>query len=173
MTSGGLTKRAQFRRDTPKDRLEIPHHGPLGTADHAGGARYVGQRQRRCGASSHAGPNQSYRLDFAGHLFDADKEYDADYNCEVLFWMHIMPNIKQRKDAVNRGKPSRKNAVGMFGHDEHRKRVLIEGIFETEEARRHQLHCGFVPMTTSTGSQRSRQYPGTYGSSTGLSAPTG
>ena len=62
-----------------------------------------------------------YGFDFAGHLFDADKEYDADYNCEVRFWIHMISHIKQRKHAVNRSEPSRTNVIEMFDHDEHGK----------------------------------------------------
>ena len=85
---------------------------------------------RRCG------------FDFAGCFFDADREYDSD--CEELFWMGLSPNIKQRKDAVNRGKPNRKKAARLFNDDEYRKRALIEGIFGAEETRQHQLHYRFV-----------------------------
>ena len=46
-------------------------------------------------------------FDFAGHFFDGDRGYDSDDNCEKLFWMGMIPNIKQRKDAVSRGKPYR------------------------------------------------------------------
>ena len=44
-------------------------------------------------------------FDFARHFFNGDKAYDSDENCEKLFWMGMIPNIKQRKDAVSRGKP--------------------------------------------------------------------
>ena len=83
-------------------------------------------------------------FEFAGHFFDADREYDSDDNCERLFWMGMIPNIKQRKDAVNRGKPSMKKAARMFNDNEYRKRSLIEGIFGAEETRGHQLLCRFV-----------------------------
>ena len=56
----------------------------------------------------------------------------------------LFPNIRQRKDAVNRGKPGRKKAAGLFGQDECRKRGMIEGVFGAEEAKRHQLHCRFI-----------------------------
>ena len=82
--------------------------------------------------------------DFSGSVFDADRGYDADYNFEELFWMGMVPNIKQRKDAVSRGKPSRKKAAGLFDPYEYKTRALIEGIFGAEESRRHQLHCRFV-----------------------------
>ena len=56
----------------------------------------------------------------------------------------MIPNIKQRKDAVNRGKSHRRKAAGLFSDNEYRKRVLIEGIFEVEETRWYQLHCRLV-----------------------------
>ena len=83
-------------------------------------------------------------FDFAGHFFDGDRGYDSDDNCEKLFWMGMIPNIRQRKDAVNRGKPCRKKAARLFNDDEYRKRALIEGIFGAEETRGHQLLCRFV-----------------------------
>ena len=35
----------------------------------------------------------------------------------------MIPNIRQRKDAVNRGKPHRRKAAGMFSDSEYRKRA--------------------------------------------------
>ena len=58
--------------------------------------------------------------------------------------MGMTPNIKQRKDAVSRGKPYRKKAAGLFDGEEYNGRSLIEGVFGAEETRRHQLHCRFV-----------------------------
>ena len=83
-------------------------------------------------------------FEFAGSIFNGDKGYDAEYNYDELFWMGMIPNIKQRKDAVSRGKPNRKKAAGLFNQHEYRLRALIEGIFGAEETRRHQLHCRFV-----------------------------
>ena len=83
-------------------------------------------------------------FDFVGGFFDGDKGYDSDYNCELLFRMGMIPNIRQRKDAVNRGKSHRRKAAGMFSDSEYRKGVLIGDIFGAEETRRHQLHCRFV-----------------------------
>ena len=83
-------------------------------------------------------------LDPSGRFFDGDKGYDSDENCETLFEMGFIPNIRQRRDAVNRGKPGRKKAAGLFGQDECRKRGMIEGVFGAEEAKRHQLHCRFI-----------------------------
>ena len=83
-------------------------------------------------------------FDFAGCVFDCDKGYDSDYNCRLIFEMGMTPNIKQRKNAVSRGKPHRKKAAGLFDGEEYKERSLIEGVFGAEEARRHQLHCRFV-----------------------------
>ena len=58
--------------------------------------------------------------------------------------MGMIPNIKQRKDAVNRGKPNRRKAAEIFDEQEYRKRAMIERIFGAEEAKRHQLHCRFL-----------------------------
>ena len=83
-------------------------------------------------------------FDFAGCVFDCDKGYDSDYNCGLIFEMGMTPNIKQRKNAVSRGKPHRKKAAGLFDGEEYKERSLIEGVFGAEETRRHQLHCRFV-----------------------------
>ena len=83
-------------------------------------------------------------FDFVGCVFTADRGYDSDENCAALFWSGMSPNIRQWKDAVDRGKPSRKKAETILDRDEYRKRPLIEGIFGAEESRRHQLHCRFV-----------------------------
>ena len=71
-------------------------------------------------------------FDFAENFFDWDKGYDSDYSCELLFWMGMIPNIRQRKDAVNRGKSHRRKTAGMFSDSEYRKRAMIEGIFGAE-----------------------------------------
>ena len=83
-------------------------------------------------------------FDLAGHFFNGDRAYDSDENCERLFWMGMIPNIRQRKDVVSRGKPYRKKAARMFNDNEYRKRSLIEGIFGAEETRGHRLPCRFV-----------------------------
>ena len=62
-------------------------------------------------------------LDLSGRFFDGDKGYDSDENCEMLFEMGFIPNIKQRKDAVNRGKPSRSKAARLFDQDETERGV--------------------------------------------------
>ena len=46
--------------------------------------------------------------------------------------MSMIPNIRQRKDAVNRGKSHRRKAAGMLSGSEYRKRALIESIFGAE-----------------------------------------
>ena len=80
----------------------------------------------------------------SGRRFNADRGYDSDANYGVVFLHGMIPNIKQRKDAANRGKPSRKKAAGLFNPDEYRLRTLMEGIFGAEETRGHQLHYRLV-----------------------------
>ena len=82
----------------------------------------------------------------AGRIFNADKGYDSDKNCEKLFAMDMIPNIKQRNvadgtDSTNRGKPSRKKATMIFDKDAYKQRALIEAIFGAEETKGHRLHC--------------------------------
>ena len=81
-------------------------------------------------------------------VFHADRGYDSDYNCGILFKMGMIPNIKQRMTAVNRGKPNRSRATKFFDKDEYKQRGMIEGIFGGEESKRHQLYCGFIRWDT-------------------------
>ena len=83
-------------------------------------------------------------FDLAGCVFDCDKGYDSDYNCRLIFEMSMTPNIKQRKDAVSRGKPHRKKATGLFDGEWYKERSMIEGVLGAEETRRHHLYCRFV-----------------------------
>ena len=83
-------------------------------------------------------------INMMGRIFNADRGYDSDENCKEVLQMQMLPNIKQRKDATNRGKPYRKKAAELFDENEYKKRALIEGIFGAEEARGHQLHCRFI-----------------------------
>ena len=62
----------------------------------------------------------------------------------MLFEMGMVPNIKQRTAAVNRGKPSRSRAARLFNKDQYGQRGMIEGISGGEESKRHQLHCRFI-----------------------------
>ena len=82
--------------------------------------------------------------DLAGRRFSADRGYDSDKNCEAVLAAGWIPNIKGRRNPVNRGKPSRKKAAGMYDPGEYRLRGMCEGIFGAEESRRHQLHCRFL-----------------------------
>ena len=77
-------------------------------------------------------------------VFHADRGYDSNHNCQILFEMGIIPNIKQRGGAVNRGKPYRSRAAKIFDGKAYRQRGMIEGVFGGEESKRHQLHCRFI-----------------------------
>ena len=77
-------------------------------------------------------------------VFHADRGYDSNYNCQVLFEMGIIPNIKQRSISVNRGKPYRSRAAKIFDKKYH-QRGMTEGIFGGEESKRHQLYCRYDP----------------------------
>ena len=112
-------------------------------------------------------------FDFAGSFFDGDKWYCSDHNCKLLFWMGMVPSIGQRKDAVNRGKSRRREAVGMFSDGEYRKRAPIEGIFWPRRPSGTSCTAGSSGKTTGAGSPREGRSLGTSGSSTGSSAPTG
>ncbi len=65
-------------------------------------------------------------FDFTGNL---DGGCGSDYNYEPLSWMGMIPNIRQRKDAVNRGRSHGRRAAGLFGDSGYGKRAPIGGIF--------------------------------------------
>ena len=93
-------------------------------------------------------------------VFHADRGYDSNYNCQVLFEMGIIPNIKQRSIfSVNRGKPYRSKAAKIFDEEKYHQRGMIEGIFGGKESKRHQLHCRF---TMPDNHPPVRQDPGHY-----------
>ena len=56
--------------------------------------------------------------------------------------MGMIPNIRQRKDAANRGKSHRRQPT--YSTVASTERRPDRGIFGVEETRRHQLHCQFV-----------------------------
>ena len=78
-----------------------------------------------------------------GSVFCADRGYDSDENCRAVFGMGMIPHIKQRKNATNRGKRYRRQAGRMFDEEVYRYRGLVEGIFGAEEAEGHRLCCRY------------------------------
>ena len=75
-------------------------------------------------------------------------------NCQILFEMGIVPNIKQGSSSVNRGKPYRSRAAKVFDEEGYHQRVMIEGIFG-EEPKLHQLYCRLIIPDNRTDSARS------------------
>ena len=73
----------------------------------------------------------------------ADKAYDSDKNCRMVFEMGMTPQIPQRDGATNADKPHRKKAAKLFDQGTYRYRGLIEGIFGATEVAGHRLHCRF------------------------------
>jgi hypothetical protein len=68
-------------------------------------------------------------------IFDADKGYDSDRTCELVYGKMMKPNIKQREtEGANRGLRFRRRAAEEFDEAVYRYRGLIEGIFGAEEA---------------------------------------
>ena len=55
-------------------------------------------------------------------VFHADRGYDSNYNCQILFEMGLIPNNKQRSRSVNRGKPYRSRAAKIFDGEEYHQR---------------------------------------------------
>lgn len=82
-------------------------------------------------------------IDQKGSLFDADKGYDSDDRCKQIFEMGMLPNISQRKNAVNRNKRFRRQSAKIFDVAVYHYRGLIEGIFGAEESEHHQLYCRY------------------------------
>ena len=80
----------------------------------------------------------------APSVLHADRGYDSNHNCQMLFEMGITPNVKQRTHSVNRGKPHRSREARTFNEEGYHQRGMIEGIFGGEESKRHQLHCRFI-----------------------------
>ena len=74
----------------------------------------------------------------------ADRGYDSDSNDKAAFDLGMHPNIKQKANAKNRGKPHRRRAAREFDPDLYRRRGMIEAIFgggaETADRR---LYCRY------------------------------
>ena len=93
-------------------------------------------------------------FDVSGRFFNADRRCDSDGNCKKLFWMSMIPNIKQRKDAKNRDKPNRRRAAEMFDGVVYHLRGMIYGVFGAEETRATSCSAGSCGTTTGAGSPR-------------------
>lgn len=67
----------------------------------------------------------------AGSVFNADTGYDAEDNCKSVFGMDMLPNIKQKINARNKGERIKycRKASKLFNVPVYRYRGLIEGIF--------------------------------------------
>jgi hypothetical protein len=88
---------------------------------------------------------KKYGVDLAGSIFNADRGYDAEDNCKSVFGMDMLPNIKQKINARNKGERMkyRRKASKLFNVPVYHYRGLIEGIFGAEETEHHQLYCRF------------------------------
>lgn len=72
-----------------------------------------------------------------GSIFNADKAYDSDKNCMLIYDKGMKPNIKQRgKEGTNRSLRFRRRAAEEFNDALYRYRGLVEGIFGAEESRK-------------------------------------
>ena len=89
---------------------------------------------------------KKYGVDLAGSIFNADRGYDdGEDNYKSVFSMYMLPNIKPRINARNKGERMkyRKKASELFNVSVYHYRGLIEGIFGAEEIEHHQLYCRF------------------------------
>ena len=80
---------------------------------------------------------------FRGWFLDCDRGYDSNDNCRRAFGMGMIPNIKQRENAKNKGKPHRKKAAAMFDKAICKRRGMVECVFGAGETKDHRLLCGF------------------------------
>lgn len=79
-----------------------------------------------------------------GGVFNADKAYDSDENCRLVYGLDSQPNIKQREThGKNRGKRFRRRAAEEFNPQIYRFRGLVEGIFGASEVSMHGIHTRF------------------------------
>jgi hypothetical protein len=85
-----------------------------------------------------------------GCVFNADRGYDAEKNCERLYALGMRPNIRQKDKMSQWGgvKAHKKlfiriRAAKSFDRTLYRYRGLIEGIFGAEEIGGHRLRCRF------------------------------
>jgi len=90
--------------------------------------------------SKYAGDSPTFRQLFRrlpqmeGSVLDADKAYDSDLNCMLVYEKGMKPNIKQREtEGTNRGLRFRRKAGEEFDEQLYRFRGLVEGIFGAQE----------------------------------------
>jgi len=90
--------------------------------------------------SKYAGDSPTFRQLFRplpqmeGSILDADKAYDSDVNCRLVYEKLMKPNIKQREtEGTNRGLRFRKKAAEEFDEVLYHWRALVEGIFGAQE----------------------------------------
>ena len=90
----------------------------------------------------------------AGWWLHADRGYDSDRNCRAALDAGMRPNIDQRKSGRNSGnrrsvgKRFRRRAAALFDRARYGKRMMVEGIFGTEETRARRLLCGYRKKET-------------------------
>ncbi len=118
-----------------------------GPAGHTLLPHHIQQDGRHCSFASLLRKIKKTGIAFAGR-FNADRGYDSDRNCRLVFGAGMTPNIKQRGNAVNRTKKFRKKAAGLFDGEIYKKRGMIEGIFGAEETEGHRLLCRFRKTST-------------------------
>ena len=90
-------------------------------------------------------------LDGTGHMrrclegwsILADRGYDSNSNDKAAFDLCMHPNIKQKANAKNHGKPYRRRAVQEFNPDLYKRRGTVEAIFGAAETADHRLYCRY------------------------------
>ncbi|MYC79952.1 MAG: hypothetical protein F4W68_05610 [Cenarchaeum sp. SB0661_bin_35] len=68
-----------------------------------------------------------------GRRVNTDRVHNSDQNCQVVLMHGMILGSKQRKDAINHSKPSRRKAATLFNPNEYALSDIIEGIFGAEE----------------------------------------
>ena len=93
----------------------------------------------------------TYLLDDTGHMrwrlerwsVLVYRGYDSDSNDKAAFDHGMHPNIRQKANAKNRGKPYQRRAVREFDPDPYKRRGMIEAIFGAAETADHRLYCRY------------------------------
>ena len=138
-----------FQARTRENVPEMAHSRGGGTA---GDPVMQDDSRQRCG---HHGVHRSarrYRTHegrLGGWSVLADRGYDSDSNDKAIFDLGMHPNIKQKANAKNRGRPSRRRAAREFDPDLYKRRGMVEAIFgAAAETADHRLYCRY--RTTET-----------------------
>ena len=78
----------------------------------------------------------------------ADGGYDSDSNDRAAFDLGMHPDIKQKANAKNRGKPYRRRAAREFDSGRYERRGTIKAVLGAAEIADHRLYCRYKKPET-------------------------